>query len=143
MIAIHILNPNQFDVWEGLSGLGERGPREPPPPLLSWLWSKLWLLEKEEWIYRTWLWKNHDKQGSAAKSKVLTLIRLTSERPCQDWEGAPEAPPAILALEQILAQKLCFPKIWHKFQLIWPLFGIFFQKITKKLVKIENSPKNG
>ena len=25
----------------------------------------------------------------------LTLIRLTSERPCQDWEGAPEAPPLL------------------------------------------------
>ena len=73
----------------------------------------------------------------------LTLIRLTSERPCQDWGGAPEAPPAILALEQIFAQKSCFPKGWHQFQLIWPLFGIFFQKSPKKLAKIENPSKNG
>ena len=34
------LNPNQFDVWEGLSGLGG-GSRS--PPLLSWLWSKFLL----------------------------------------------------------------------------------------------------
>ena len=72
----------------------------------------------------------------------LTLIRLTSERPCQDWGGAPEAPPpAILALEQIFAQKSCFPKGWHQFQLIWPLFGNFFQKLPKKTTKIENPSK--
>ena len=49
---------------------------------------------------------------------VLTLTSLTSERACQVWGGAPGAPPAILALEQIFAQKSCFPKGWHQFQLI-------------------------
>ena len=73
---------------------------------------------------------------------ALTLIRLTSERPCQDREGAPKAPLSNLALEQIFAQKSCFPKSWHQFQLIWPLFRIFFPKITKKLAKIGNLSKN-
>ena len=50
--------------------------------------------------------------------------------------------PSILALEPILAQKSCSPKSWHQFQLIWPLFRIFFPKITKKLAKIGNLSKN-
>ena len=51
--------------------------------------------------------------------------------------GAPRAPPpSIFALEQIFAQKSCFPKSWHQFQLIWSLFKIFFPKLTKTLVKI-------
>ena len=36
--VVPFINPNQFDVWEGLSGLGG-GSRS--PPLLSWLWSKI------------------------------------------------------------------------------------------------------
>ena len=66
------------------------------------------------------------------------------------WEALPglgglrkPPPPAILALEQIFAQKSCFPKGWHQFQLIWPLFGNFFQKSPKKSAKIENPSKNG
>ena len=38
--VVPFINPNQFDVWEALSGWG--GLRE-PPPLLSWLWSKFLL----------------------------------------------------------------------------------------------------
>ena len=49
----------------------------------------------------------------------------------------------VLALEQIFAQKSCFPKSWHQFQLIWPLFRLFFPKITKKMAKIGNLSKNG
>ena len=51
--------------------------------------------------------------------------------------------PAILALEQIFAQKSCFLIGWYQFQLIWPLFGNFFQKSPKKSAKIENPSKNG
>ena len=61
----------------------------------------------------------------------LTLASVTSERARQVCGGAPGAPPAILALEQIFAQKSCSPKGWHQFQLIWPLFGNFFQKSPK------------
>ena len=50
-------------------------------------------------------------------------------------------PPSILALEQILAQKSCFPKSRDQLQLIWPGFRIFFPKIAKKMAKIENLPK--
>ena len=28
--------------------------------------------------------------------------------------------------------RIMFPKRWHQFQLIWPIFRIFFPKITKK-----------
>ena len=49
------------------------------------------------------------------------------------WGGALGAPPAILALEQIFAQKSCFPKGWHQFQLNWPHLGNFFLKIAKKI----------
>ena len=74
---------------------------------------------------------------------ILTLIGLTSERPCQDRGGLRKPPLSIFALEQIFAQKTCFPLSLHQFQLIWPLFGIFFQKSSKKLAKIENPSKNG
>ena len=62
-------------------------------------------------------------------------------KPCQVQGGWLPPPLSILALEQILAQKSCFPKSRHQFQLIWPVFRIFFQKFTKKLAKIENLPK--
>ena len=69
---------------------------------------------------------------------LLSLISLTSERPCQDrGEGVLGAPLSILALEQIFAQKSCFPKSWHQFQFIWPLFRMFFPKITKNWLKLE------
>ena len=67
---------------------------------------------------------------------LLTLASVTSERARQVWGGLREPPPAILALEQNFAQKSCFPKGWHQLKLIWPLFGNFFQKSPKKLVKI-------
>ena len=51
-------------------------------------------------------------------------------------------PLSILTLEQILAQKSCFPKSRDQLQLIWPVFRIFFPKIAKKLAKIENLPKS-
>ena len=62
---------------------------------------------------------------------------------CGGWGGGGGLPPplSILALEPILAQKSCSPKSWHQFQLIWPLFRIFFPKITKKLAKIKNLSK--
>ena len=73
----------------------------------------------------------------------LTLASVTSERARQVWGGAPGAPPAILALEQNFAQKSCFPKGWHQLQLIWTLFGNFFQKSPKKSANIENPSKYG
>ena len=62
-------------------------------------------------------------------------------KPCQVQGGVAATPLSILALEPILAQKSCSPKSWHQFQLIWPLFRIFFPKITKKLAKIKNLSK--
>ena len=72
---------------------------------------------------------------------VLTLMRATSGSLARCGGGWPPPPLSILALEQILAQKSCSPKSWHQFQLIWPLFRIFFPKITKKLAKIKNLSK--
>ena len=67
---------------------------------------------------------------------------------CDVWEGpsgvgggSGSPPPAILALGQNFAQKSCFPKGWHQFQLIWPLFGIFFQKSPKKIGEYWKSVK--
>ena len=59
---------------------------------------------------------------------------------CLCGGGAPP-PLSILALEQVLAQKSCFPKIWHQFQLIWPLFRIFLQKSQTKCRKLKNCQK--
>ena len=74
---------------------------------------------------------------------LLTLASVTSERARQVRGGGSGSPPlSILAPEQILAQKSCFPKSWHQFQLIWHLFRIFFQKSPKTLAKIQNLSKN-
>ena len=54
-------------------------------------------------------------KNSTLDIKPLTLASVTSERVRQVWGGAPGAPPAILALEQIFAQKSCLPKSWHQF----------------------------
>ena len=77
------------------------------------------------------------------KKHILTLMRATSGSLARCGGWWPPPPLSILALEQILTQKSCFPKSWHQFQLIWPLFGNFFQKLPKKLAKIENPSKNG
>ena len=81
---------------------------------------------------------------------VIMYISQTWFNPNQTdvWEalpglgGAPEAPPpAILALEQIFAQKSCFPKGWHQFQLSWPLFENFLQKSPKKSANLNSIKK--
>ena len=69
---------------------------------------------------------------------ALTLMRATSGSLARCGGGWPPPPLSILALEQILAQKSCFPKSRDQLQLIWPVFRIFFPKIAKKLRKIEN-----
>ena len=56
--------------------------------------------------------------GCAEVADSLTLLRLTSECLART-RGLHEKPPvSIMAKEAILAQKSCFPKRWHWFQLI-------------------------
>ena len=68
---------------------------------------------------------------------------MTSERAHQVCVcgGAPGAPLSILALEPNLAKKSCSPERCYQFQLIWPLFGIFFQKSQKKISEYWKSIK--
>ena len=73
----------------------------------------------------------------------LTLASVTSEWARQVWGGLLEPPLSILALEPNSAKKSCSPERWDQFQLIWSLFGKFFQKSPKKWAKIENPSKNG
>ena len=87
-------------------------------------------------------------RSKVLSSKVLTLISLTSERPCQIWgRGLQEPPLSILALEPNLAQNSCSPERWHQFQLIWPFFRNFFsinpQKISESWNSTEKSLKMG
>ena len=65
----------------------------------------------------------------------LTLLRATSERPCQGRGGPWGPPPFFLALEPQIGQKSCFHINLDHFQLIWAFFRIFFPQITKKMQK--------
>ena len=60
-------------------------------------------------------------------------MRATSGSLARCGGGWPPPPLSILALEQILAQKSCFPKSRDQLQLIWPVFRIFFSKNCKKI----------
>ena len=71
--------------------------------------------------------------------RALQRMAVLNPNQTDVWEALPglggglrKPPPAILALEQILAKKLCYSKSWHQFQLIWHLFRFFFQKSPKK-----------
>ena len=120
-------------------------------------WNLFWWVSL--WSKLCWMWSLLHSTG-VTTSHVLSIVAFFCDSllagdpfnpsQCDVWEGpsgvgggSGSPPPAILALEQIFAQKSCFPKGWHQFQLIWPLFGNFFQKSPKKLAKIENPSKNG
>ena len=63
-----------------------------------------------------------------------TLLLGVNPNKTDIWEALP-GPGG--APEQFFAQKSCFPKRWHQFQLIWTLFRIFFQKSQENWRKLE------
>ena len=72
---------------------------------------------------------------------MLTLIRLTSERPCQDWGGAPEAPPCYLGSGANFCSKIMFPQRLASIPTHLAPFWKFFSKITKKISDYRKSIK--
>ena len=108
----------------------------------NYCWGTLSAFISDQFILNMpWLSLSH-QEYSSHRGSILTLASLKSERARQVGGGLRKPPLSILAPEQILAQKSCFPKSWHQYQVILPLFRNFFQKSTKKLAKIENLSKN-
>ena len=64
---------------------------------------------------------------------VLTLIRLTSERPCQDREGAPGAPPIYLGSGANFCSKIMFPQKLASIPTHLAPFQNIFSKNHKKI----------
>ena len=67
------------------------------------------------------------------KGKVLTLIRLTSERPCQDRGGAPGAPPIYLGSGANFCSKIMFPQKLASIPTHLAPFQNIFSKNHKKI----------
>ena len=66
---------------------------------------------------------------------VLTLIRLTSERPCQDRGGAPGAPPIYLGSGANFCSKIMFPQKLASIPTHLAPFQNIFSKNHKKIGK--------
>ena len=63
----------------------------------------------------------------------LTLIRLTSERPCQDRGGAPGAPPIYLGSGANFCSKIMFPQKLASIPTHLAPFQNIFSKNHKKI----------
>ena len=68
-------------------------------------------------------------------SNMLTLIRLTSKRPCQDREGAPGAPPIYLGSGANFCSKIMFPQKLASIPTHLAPFQNIFSKNHKKIGK--------
>ena len=72
---------------------------------------------------------------SGNPNKCLTLIRLTSERPCQDRGGAPGAPPIYLGSGANFCSKIMFPQKLASIPTHLAPFQNIFSKNHKKIGK--------
>ena len=88
---------------------------------------------------------------STYRVKISTLIRLTSERPCQDREGAQGATPIYLGSGANFCYKIMFPQMLASIPThLAPFQNLFFEnhkkignnwKSIKKLLKMSGNSK--
>ena len=80
-------------------------------------------------------------KGYAIK-KILTLIRLTSERPCQDRGGGSGSPPYLSWLwSKFLLKNHVSPKAGINSNSFGPFSEFFFQKLQKNWRKLKTYQK--
>ena len=70
-------------------------------------------------------------------SPNLTLIRLTSERPCQDWGGLQEPPLLSWLWSKFLLKNHVSLKAGINSNLFGPFLEIFLQKLPKNWQKMK------